>query len=169
MKFSKKRKITDIRGKTKNISCIACSIQKKEVDNPGSITETRYFVAEQDYEIPIPGFIVLVSRRHIQSVDELSKDEQRDFIELLCRLRATMRKALKIGHVYIIQEEDTTTSHFHIWLFPRYKWMEKKFGRKIQSVRPIMEYARKTMKTPGNLKKIDAATKKMSRCLAGTR
>jgi diadenosine tetraphosphate (Ap4A) HIT family hydrolase len=156
-----KKKITDIRGKTESISCIACSIQNKEVENPGSIAESKFFVAEQDYEIPIPGFVILISKRHLQSVDEFSGGERKDFIEFLCRLRAIMRKALKIKHVYVVQEEDTTTSHFHVWLFPRYQWMEKKFGRKIQSVRPIMEYARKSMKTRGNLKKVDTATQKL--------
>ena len=125
------------------------------------IAESEYFVAEQDYEIPIPGFVILVSKRHLQSVDEFSEEEQQEFIKFLCRLRKTMREALDIDHVYIVQEEDTTTSHFHVWLFPRYSWMEKKFGSKIQSIKPIMEYAIDNMKSEDNLIKIDKTTQKL--------
>lgn len=156
-----KHEITDLKGRTKKIACIACSIQGGEVENPGAIAESEYFVAEQDYEFPIPGFVILVSKRHLQSVDEFSDDEQRDFIKFLCRLRSTMKKALDIEHIYIVQEEDTTTSHFHVWLFPRYQWMKDKFGRKIESVKPIMEYARENMKTADNLEVVDAATQKL--------
>lgn len=153
--------ITDLKGRTKKIACIACSIQSGEVENPGAIAESEYFVAEQDYEFPIPGFVIVASKRHVQSIDEFSDDEQRDFIKFLCRLRLSMRKALAIEHVYIIQEEDTTTSHFHVWLFPRYEWMKEKFGRKIESVKPIMEYARKNMKTENNIQEVEIATQKL--------
>ena len=156
-----KRNITNIKGQTKKIACLGCAIQEGEIEPPGgSILSSKYFEAHQDYEIPIPGFIIITSKRHLQSVDELSEAEQRDFIKFLCRLRHGMRKALKISVVYLIQEEDSS-HHFHVWVFPRYDWMAKKFERKIQSVRPIMEYARENLKTASNLKKIDTATQKL--------
>ena len=153
--------ITDLKGRTKKITCIACSIQSGKVKNPGTIAESKYFVAEQDYEFPIPGFVILVSKRHLQSIDEFSDDEQQDFIKFLCRLRFTMRKALYIKHIYVIQEEDTTTSHFHIWLFPRYQWMKDKFGKNIESIKPIIEYARKNLKTENNIAEVEIATQKL--------
>jgi diadenosine tetraphosphate (Ap4A) HIT family hydrolase len=158
---NQKREIEDIRGIKKQIGCLGCAIQGGEVKSSGgSIASTKYFDAHQDYEIPIPGFVILVSKRHLQSVDEFTKEERLDFIEFLCRLRKTMRQAFDIKIVYLIQEEDTS-HHFHVWLFPRYDWMAEKFGRKIQSVRTIMEYSRENMKTTKNLKKVDEATKKM--------
>ena len=156
-----KKEITDIKGRTKKIACIACSIQSGEVKNPGVIAESEYFVAEQDYETPIPGFVILASKRHLYSIDEFTKEEQQDFIKFLCCLRKTIRKALDIEHIYIVQEEDTTSSHFHVWLFPRYSWMKEKFGSKIESVKPIMKYAIENMKDADNLSKIDHATQKL--------
>ncbi len=72
-----------------------------------------------------------------------------------------MRDVLSIKHVYIVQEEDTATSHFHVWLFPRYPWMEKEFGLKIESVKPIMKYAENNMKNADNLSEIENATQKL--------
>ena len=156
-----KRNITDIKDNTKKIACLGCAIQKGEVESSGgSIASSKYFDAHQDYEIPIPGFVILASKRHLQSVDEFSEEEQRDFIEFLCRLRKGLRKALDVKVVYLIQEEDTS-HHFHVWIFPRYDWMAKKFDHKIQSVRPIMEYARENLKTASNLKKVVTAAQKL--------
>ena len=169
IKSKKKTTITDIKGKTKKIGCLACAIQKGEVESPGGgIASSKFFSAGQDYEIPIPGFVILRSKRHIQSVDEFTAAEQQDFIKFLCRLRQGMRKALKVSVVYFFQREDTPF-HFHLWLFPRYPWMEKKFGLRVKSLKPIIEYARKYLKTKKNLKKVDQATQKLKQFFSQTK
>ncbi|MFA5030865.1 MAG: diadenosine tetraphosphate hydrolase [Patescibacteria group bacterium] len=153
--------IEDIKGNKKQIGCLGCAIQNRKVESMGgSIVLTKFFNAHQDYEIPIPGFIIISSKRHIQSVDQFTKNEQSDFIKLLCRLRSALRKVLGVEIVYLIQKEDTR-HHFHVWLFPRFDWMKKKFGRKISSVSLVAEFAKKNMKTSSNLKKIEGAIKKM--------
>jgi len=80
-----------------------------------------------------------------------------------------MTKVLKTEYVYIIQEEDTIaeSSHFHVWLFPRFDWM-KKFGRGIKSVKPIMEYARENMKTKNNLAKVKKVANKIKKMLSNS-
>ena len=161
--MQRKTKVIDFMGKKKMIACLACAIQKKEAELPGGvIASTKHFEAQPDFEYPIPGFVVLVAKRHMQSVDEFTPEERKDFIEFLCNVRKSMRKALNIQTIYLIQEEDTT-SHFHVWLFPRYEWMEKQFGKKIESVKPIMKYAKEKLKTKENLEKVYAAIKKLKK------
>jgi diadenosine tetraphosphate (Ap4A) HIT family hydrolase len=157
--MTEEKNIVDLTGKTKKIVCLGCDREKGLIDL-GDIVKSEYFDAHQDYEIPIPGFVIVSSRRHIQSIDEFTEDEQRDFIKFLCRLRSAQRKVLGIEVIYIVQEEDTS-HHFHVWMFPRFDWMEEKFGRKIQSVRPIMEYARENMKTDDNIQEVETATQKL--------
>ena len=70
-----------------------------------------------------------------------------------------MKKVLGIKDVYLFQNEDSK-HNFHLWIFPRHKWMEK-FGRKIQSVRPITEYAEKNMTKDGNIREVKDAVKQM--------
>jgi len=152
--------ITNINGETKEIDCLSCAIISGEVENSGTILRTKHFDVHQDYEIPITGFIILSSVRHLKSVDEFTDEEKAEFMDTLTSIRKAIREALDIQIVYLIQEEDTS-AHFHIWLFPRYDWMLEKFGRKIQSVRPIMEYARENMKTEENLNNINIAVKKL--------
>jgi diadenosine tetraphosphate (Ap4A) HIT family hydrolase len=156
------REIIDIHSNKKQIDCLGCARERGEIGS-GSILRTDHFDAHQDYEIPIPGFVIISSKRHLKSVDEFSDKEQADFIKTLSRVRKAMRTALGIESVYLVQEEDTS-HHFHIWLFPRYEWMMP-FGRKIQSVRPIMEHAREHMKTHEVLKSVDEAVEKMKEML----
>ncbi len=159
--MSNLHKITDLKGRKRELDCIACSIQNGKVENPGKMAENEHFVAEQDYEIPIPGFVIIASKRHVYSIDELTQIEQETLIKFVFRLRKAMRELLDIKCVYLVHEEDTQNSHFHLWLFPRFKWMDDKFGTKVQSLKPIMDYARKNLKTEQNLHKVDDAIEKL--------
>lgn len=141
------------------MNCISCSLSNGELKTIGGIIAcSQYFEASQDYAVPIPGFIVINSKRHIQSIDEFSAEERADFIEFLYTVRKGMRKALDISFIYLIQEEDAV--HFHLWLFPRYDWMQQ-FGTKIKSVKPIMQWAQQHSNTKENLHKVLEAAEKL--------
>lgn len=142
--------ITDVNGKTVEVECLGCALANGTIDGVGSsIMRTDFFDVSQDFEIPIPGFMIISSLRHVRSVDDFTEDEAIDFIDVLRKTRKLQRTVLDIETVYIHQEEDTS-SHFHVWMLPRYDWMKEKFGRKVESMRPIMEFARQEMKTEEN-------------------
>lgn len=152
--------ITDISGNTRKTICLSCSIVQSQVElRGGSVIRSKYFDVHQDFEIPIPGFMILTSLKHLMSVDEFNEEEQQDFIKVLSSTRKLQREVLGINVVYLHQEEDTS-HHFHLWIFPRYEWM-KEWGRKSESMRPIMEHARANMKTDENLKQLDEAVVKL--------
>lgn len=149
-----KQKIISADNKKVVVDCIGCALSRGEIDVIGGlVVETKNFTVAQDFEIPIPGFLIIGSKRHFYSFADLTDEEKRDFIELLIRVRKAMRDCLKIDKVTVVQEEKTTDSHFHVWLFPWYEWMEK-IGADLSSIRKIMEYARKKLKTKENLTKI---------------
>ncbi len=158
-----KKTIVDIYGKKYVVKCLGCDLKTGNFANRGIVLSTKHFIAEQDVEVPIPGFIILSSKRHLASVDELTESEQKNFITTLIKVRMAMRKVLGIKVVYLFQNEDTD-SHFHVWMFPRLPWM-KKFGFKIQSLRPIMEYAKKNLMTEKNLKMVQANVNKLRKHL----
>lgn len=147
--------ITDINGKEVTVDCIACAIQKQEVELPmGVLAENDSFQLEQDFEVPVPGFLVLVSKRHILGVDEFTEQEQSDFISLLTRARRALKEGADVERAYLVLEEDTENSHFHLWIVPVYDWMVQKFGRGISNVKEMMKYARSEMKTSQNLAEV---------------
>lgn len=151
----KMTEIIDIQGNKHDVKCIACAIQGGKIVLPiERIAETKNFVVEQDLEWPIEGFIVIVSKRHIYSIDEMDTYELNEFSKLLTEVREGMRKILGIASVTIVQEENSTTSHFHIWLFPWHLWMLKKWNGKLDEIKDIMKYTKQKFSNEESLKKI---------------
>ncbi len=117
------------------------------------ILETENFVVGQDREVPIVGFFIIASKdKNKKSILDFSKAEFAELINLQAEIRNLMKEVLQIETVYFFQNEDSEHG-FHIWCFPRFLWMEK-FGRKIESVRPIMNFAKENMWTEENLNSI---------------
>ena len=123
------------------------------------IIATEFFDVHQDWMMPIPGFFIIEPARKIRSVAELNDAEAVDFINLIRRVRLAMKDVLDIKDVYLFQNEDSQHG-FHLWMFPRHQWMEQ-FGRKIESVRPIMNYAKDNMANDETFRQVKEATAKM--------
>lgn len=117
-----------------------------------NVITAKYFSVSQDWEVPIPGFFIIAPVRKLKSVTEFSEEEALEFIKLLQKVRRGMKEVLRIDEVYLFQNEDSEHG-FHLWVFPRHQWMER-FGRKIESVRPIMNYAKKNMTGEKVLKEV---------------
>ena len=124
-----------------------------------SVISTKNFEVSQDWEVPIPGFFILSPKRKMRSISEFNNNESIEFIMLLREVRKGMKDVLGIENIYFFQNEDTE-HNFHVWIFPRYEWMER-FGRGINSVKPIMEYSKKEMAKEDIIKEVKEAVKKM--------
>ncbi|HEY4525574.1 MAG TPA: hypothetical protein VJL32_00550 [Candidatus Paceibacterota bacterium] len=141
--------------------CIACSIARQEISFPGGIIEeTKFFQVANDFEIPIPSFLIINSKRHFGSLADFTEEEAADFIDFLVRVRSALRKVSGAERITIVQEEKTTDSHFHVWLFPWYPWM-KEIGSGLAAIQPIMEFARTHHKTEIVLKQIVEGSEKL--------
>lgn len=122
------------------------------------IITTENFDAHQDWEVPIPGFVIIASKdKTKKSLAEFDDREVTELILLTKRVREAMKEKLNIEIVYLFQNEDSEHG-FHVWMFPRYEWMDK-FGKKIQSVRTIMEYAKEHLLSPDKLLKVKSDAK----------
>ncbi len=123
------------------------------------ILQTEHFKVSQDWEVPIVGFFILATRRDLRSVGEFNEQEASEFGLIITKIRKGMQDVLHIDDVYLFQNEDTEHG-FHLWMFPRHDWMEP-FGRKIQSVRPIMEHAQSVEVTDVLINEVKVACSKM--------
>lgn len=156
------RGITLSNGTTVEVECLSCALTTGLIEpDGGTVLETKYFHAHQDVAYPIKGLIILASKRHIKCVDELTEDEQFDYIKTLSRIRRAQRNVLGIEYIYYFYNEDTT-HHFHTWMVPRYEWMYN-FGRSIESVRPILLHARNEMNTRENIQEVMAALSSLTK------
>ncbi|RPF55496.1 HIT family protein [Aquisalibacillus elongatus] len=156
------REINLSNGKTIEVECLSCALTSGLIEPDGGvIIETEHFHAHQDVAYPIRGLIILASKRHIKCFDELTDEEKLDYIKVLTKLRQAQREVLGIEYVYYFYNEDTT-HHFHTWMVPRYEWMYD-FGRSVESVRPVLLYARNEMNNHENVNEVIKAINSLNK------
>ena len=147
------REITMSNEETVEVECLSCALTNGLVEPEGGVViETEHFHAHQDVAYPIRGLIILASKRHIKCLDDLTESERLDYINVLARIRKAQRDALGIENVYYFYNEDTT-HHFHTWMVPRYEWMYK-FGRSVESVRPVLLHASNELNAKENVEEV---------------
>lgn len=146
-------KVTDIFNNEFEVECIGCAlVDKSLVPIGGIIKETENFILHHDPEVPIKGFLIIASKRHIKSISQLQKPQAIEFFELCYDARAALSSFEDITDCTFIQEE--RSEHFHFWILPRYKWMDELFDNSLSSIRPIMKYAEENLKTEKNISEI---------------
>lgn len=155
------KKIIDLTGKEQEFEgCMACTLNKGELELFGGVIyQNDYFMVAQDFEVPINGFIIISTKRHVSSINEFSETEKFEFVMLLDKVLKTL-KDIGIAKEFILLQGERSDVHFHMSLFPRHDWMSEKFGRVVSSMKQIQEYAMANMRTPENIKLI-AETCKM--------
>ncbi len=147
------RQITLSNGKIVEVDCLSCALTSGLIEPDGGVVyENEYFHVHQDVAYPIKGLLILASKRHIKSFDELTEAEKISYITVLTRIRKAQRDVLGIEYVYYFYNEDTT-HHFHTWMVPRYEWMYD-FGRSVESVRPVLLHARNEMNHKENVEEV---------------
>lgn len=156
--------IIDIYNNKIEVDCLGCDISSGKYKVPcGLICSTEYFGVNQDCEIPIPGFMIISSKRHIQSIDQFTEEEQKDFISLVVKLRRGMRDVLGLNQIDLIVAEllGNGEDHFHLWLYPVTEESKERFGFGIKAVKPMMNYAKENMKTPENMNMVEEYAEKL--------
>lgn len=155
---------TDILNREWSCQCIGCAIASGEVLSPGGIiAETKNFILHQDPEIPIKGFLIIASKSHIRSISQLTSEESQELFDLVYRARIALNSIADIKEVTIIQEE--RSGHFHLWLLPRYQWMNEQFANSLSTVREIMVYSKNNLKSKENIESILLEVEKIRKIL----
>ena len=137
--------MTDFLGKKwENYGCLGCAIERGDVSLPGGkIFEGKYTILGSDPEIPIPGFLIVNSKRHINAFSDLSREERYEVSNVVALAEKALKKLNITNEITLVQEERSV--HFHIWIFPHHAWMNEKYGRGISYLRAINQYARENV------------------------
>lgn len=147
------RQISLANGRIVEVECLSCALTGGLINPTGGVIyESRAFHIHQDVAYPIRGLVIIASKRHFYGMDELTEEEQIEYMSLIHRVRREQRVRLGIEKVYYFYNEDTT-HHFHLWMVPRYEWM-KGFGNSVESLRPVLLHARSHLNTEENMKSV---------------
>lgn len=158
------RKITLADGRIVEVECLSCALTSGLIEPTGGVIyEDEYFHAHQDVAYPIPGLVILASKRHFYRIDELTDEEATRYIGIIKRIRSAQSTVLGIEHVYYFYNEDTT-HHFHLWMVPRYEWMQQ-FGHSVESLRPSLLHARNSLNDDKNVSNVIECIDKLRNAL----
>jgi len=96
-------KTRDFLGNEWDIDCMGCAISNRSMLVPGDfIKRTQSFCVHQDPLIPLPGFLVIASLRHIQSISEMREAEYVEFSELVRTVHYAIKDATKVEYLTIV-------------------------------------------------------------------
>ena len=85
-----------------------------------SILRTAYWDVAHNYHTALPGWLVLVARRHIEAIDELTADEAHELGVLLRRVSLALKAVTGCAKTYVIQfAEAADHPHVHFHVVPR--------------------------------------------------
>ena len=133
------RHMVDFLGNEYDYNCLGCEIANKKITPPGGIIyENDSFVLAGDPEVPLSGFLIVNSKKHIKSLTEMTQKERYLFIDLTNKAINVLKELGLAKEVTLVQEE--RSSHFHLWIFPQQDWMLEKFGKGVSHLRNICSY-----------------------------
>ena len=101
--------------------CLTCDLVRRRDrgDAPpwDSIVRTAHWDVVHSYNTSLPGWLVLVARRHITAIDELTDEEAAELGVLLRRASAALREVTGCVKTYVCQfAEQAEHPHVHLSL-----------------------------------------------------
>jgi diadenosine tetraphosphate (Ap4A) HIT family hydrolase len=104
--------------------CKTCElISRRDANNAplwDCIYRTQHWDVVHNYQTSLPGWLVLVVRRHIGSIDELTHEESIELGVLLRQVSLALKEITGCVKTYVIQfAEMAEHQHVHFHLIPR--------------------------------------------------
>ena len=129
---------SDFLGNFWEYACMGCAIADGTMLPPGEmIKRTKQFCVHQDPLIPLPGFLVIASTRHIHSIAQMQAGEYEEFSNLVKRTHQAIKAVVGVEYLTIVQEEHS--HHFHLWFFPWTQKVVNQYGSpSLSKIRDIM-------------------------------
>ena len=109
---------------TTTTSCLTCAlIARRDAGQASlwdSIHRTTHWDLVHSYNTSLPGWLVLVARRHVAAIDELTDEEAAELGLLLRRVSAALRVVTGCLKTYVCQfAEQAEHPHVHFHVIPR--------------------------------------------------
>ena len=119
--------------------------------------ENENFTLSQDWKLPIPGFMVLSPKRHIEKLSELTNEERNEMFEIVNKTVIIMRNYDICDRFdYVFEEKEKR--HLHIWIMPRYEWIKTIDGDIINNIGKVFDYAKSNYRSKEIYEKINYIT-----------
>lgn len=103
--------------------CLTCDIISGDVVPVGGVIyKDNYIVLHHCVDINIPGYLILSPVRHVESYSNLNAAEILQ-MGIIMKLAVTYLENIDAIEKVYIANFGEETNHFHMHIFPRYKWI----------------------------------------------
>ena len=104
--------------------CLTCELVRRRDEGHAplwdNIYRTDFWDVVHSYNTSLPSWLVLIVRRHIEAIDELTADEAAELGLLLQRASAALREVGGCAKTYVVQfAEAAEHPHVHFHVIPR--------------------------------------------------
>lgn len=138
--------------------CPGCAYGRHEFQlDCGMAYENDRFTLSQDWEMPIPGFMIVAPKRHIEKLCELT-DEERNEMFFIANKAVEIMRANHICERFDYIFEEKKDRHLHVWILPRYEWMTECTEDIISNLGTVFDYALLNYRNEENYRKIKSIT-----------
>src|SRR5262245_249068 len=103
-------------------NCIGCQVASGMIVPPGDFVyaDELWTINHILTSAPIVGWLILQPRRHIEALQEMTIDEQRQMAQLMAHVDSTIRYILAPTKVYVcLFAESPQCPHIHFHIVPR--------------------------------------------------
>jgi diadenosine tetraphosphate (Ap4A) HIT family hydrolase len=105
-------------------SCKTCELVERRDAGAApfwdNILRTPYWDLVHSYNTALPGWLVLVARRHVEALDELTEEEAIELGTLIRRVSIALKQVTGCAKTYVAQfAEAKEHPHVHVHVVPR--------------------------------------------------
>lgn len=90
-------------------NCVFCNLDITKIENT-ILEETKHFIIKPSLGSFVPGYILIISKRHLNNMQELSNDAYEEYLELVEKYRNIFKKIY--GKFPIAFEHGDTSNDF---------------------------------------------------------
>ncbi len=106
------------------MNCETCSlVQRRDIGSAplwDCIHRTSFFDIAHAFNTSLPGWIVLVARRHVETIADLTEDEGHELGNLIRKVSQCLQKITCCKKTYVMQfAEAPGHNHVHFHIVPR--------------------------------------------------
>jgi diadenosine tetraphosphate (Ap4A) HIT family hydrolase len=144
--------------------CQGCAYANHEFSiDCGMAYENEKFTVSQDWELPIKGFFIVSPKKHVEKLSELTDEERNEMFQLVNKTVTILRtNGICDRFDYIFEEKENR--HLHIWILPRYEWMNEIGDDIIDNIGLIFDYAKKHFRSSEVYTEIDKINTIVKEC-----
>ena len=124
--------------------CPGCNRIEPQPAGLDNVLEAKHFRVHQDYVLPVPGMMVIETKRHVAKLEDLNNEEKTELIGVWSRVSEAVRS---LGYDDIVHILEDRSSHFHLWILPVHPWMKEVADGKVRNLQVIFDHIKANMIT----------------------